>query len=74
MCFLTGQLLITFDEEVDWTLQKPKGKDRAVADACRCVLGNSAEYEWEALDGQDSAEKMSAHLYVVFLRRRKKSG
>lgn len=55
--FLTVQLLITFDEEVEWTLQDPKGKDRADADTCRYVLGNSVEYEWEALDGQGSAKK-----------------
>lgn len=44
-CFLTVQLLIPFDEEVEWTLQNPKGKNRAVADACRCVLRDSVEYE-----------------------------
>lgn len=73
VCFLTLQLLITFGEEVEWTLQNPKGKDRAVADACRCVLEDSVDYEWEVLDGQDSAKKMSIHLCVVFLRRRNKS-
>lgn len=73
MCFLTMQLLIHFGEEVEWALQSPKRKDRAVPDACRCVLGDSVEYEWEALDGQDSAEKMSAQLCVVFLRWRKKN-
>lgn len=72
--FLTVQLLITFGEELEWTLQDPKGKDRAVTDICRCVLRDSVEYEWEALDGQGSAEKMSACFSVVFLRRRKKSG
>lgn len=44
-CFLTVQLLIPFDEKVEWTLQNPKGKNRAVADACRCVLRDSVEYE-----------------------------